>query len=187
MSFMPGLTPLQQGASTFTLTYGSECLPCSHFSVLNRYFPTPAYIINAEEHLTETDRPDLYVTRVNWAADNRSVTFGPVVVFEGKGTTRGADNFAQIKSQLNRYGKSTTDKERVGGVYCVGAKGRKISFWYFKRGDMIEIKPILPSRSGLIVKDTAQMPAELDVIDQAAVIGDYFNFILGNPVPKITR
>ncbi|KAF8756159.1 hypothetical protein RHS01_04982 [Rhizoctonia solani] len=168
MSFMPGLSPQQQGVLADNLTFESR-VNGFWFSVLGQYFPTPAYLINAEEHVTTADRPDLYVTRLDW------------------GQHSGADNFEKIKAQLARYGKSTTDAERVGGVYCVGAKGRKISFWYFKKGDMIELKPILSSRSGLIVKDTAQMPPELDVINEAVTINDCFRFILANPVPTITR
>ncbi|QRW24850.1 hypothetical protein RhiXN_11762 [Rhizoctonia solani] len=186
MSFMPGLSPQQQGVLADNLTFESR-VNGFWFSVLGQYFPTPAYLINAEEHVTTADRPDLYVTRLDWGLNNQSVKFSPVAVFEGKGNTPGADNFEKIKAQLARYGKSTTDAERVGGVYCVGAKGRKISFWYFKKGDMIELKPILSSRSGLIIKDTAQMPPELDVINEAVTINDCFRFILANPVPTITR
>jgi hypothetical protein len=117
------------------------------------------------------------------------VTFIPAAVFEGKGTTPGADNFEKIKAQLDRYGRSTTSTGNVGGVYCIGAKGRKISFWHFKKGDSIELKPIISSSAGsrgeLIVKSTAAMPPELDVLDDAVKINDYFQFILANPTPNI--
>ncbi|KAG8752496.1 hypothetical protein FRC11_008297 [Ceratobasidium sp. 423] len=189
MPLIPNLTPDQRNLLVNRLVPESR-VNGFWIAALGQYFPTPNYLINAEEHVTSAHRPDLYITQLQWAPAPpqapTDVHIIPVAVFEGKGSTS-SDNFSSIRTQLMGYGKATTDAEGIPGVYCIGAKGQKVSFWYFKKGDMIEMKPLLASRTGVIVKDSAEMPPELHVLNDFVAIDNNIRFILNNPSPPITR
>ncbi|KAH7320389.1 hypothetical protein B0J17DRAFT_633755 [Rhizoctonia solani] len=112
------------------------------------------------------------------------VEFTPTLIYEGKGA-QSASNWEHIRTQLDGYGEAVTRNMGIRGVYLMGAKGQYVSFWYYRRGDLIPIKPIRVSRRGPVqIRDEAVLHPAYHVDTGFGNIHTILEFIADNPDPR---
>ncbi|KAG8773882.1 hypothetical protein FRC12_002265 [Ceratobasidium sp. 428] len=145
--------------------------------VFHAFSGPPNYIIKPEVRIDFNHIPDLVISKLLWSAEGLS--FHNVALYEGKGLR--AATWYDIRTQLTGYGRALLPNGKA--VYCIGGMGRHICFWYFKKGDMIEIKPMdIDSRSGVPrIRGSSEMPPQYDIVNDVVAIGKLLNKIVIDP------
>ncbi|KAJ8075686.1 hypothetical protein PM082_021316 [Marasmius tenuissimus] len=101
-----------------------------------KYFPQPDFIIQPEYRVEGVGDADLLVQRQSFASDAVSWTWR--VVYEGK--SQAGDSWEKINTQVIKYPRTALSAGQV--CWCIGAKGRKVRFWRFKKGDSAETRSL---------------------------------------------
>ncbi|KAJ8075622.1 hypothetical protein PM082_021252 [Marasmius tenuissimus] len=145
-------------------------------AILNHYFPQPRFIIKPELRVPNAGDADLVVQSQVFA--NNAVTWTWRVCYEGKAP--GAVTGHSLRSQVAEYPRRAL--ARGAFCWCIGAMGRGVSFWRFKKGDLVEVKPVDLHRGNVRIQNTAaSMPPVYDIVNDQVVIDIIMRHIAQNP------
>ncbi|KAL0060285.1 hypothetical protein AAF712_012927 [Marasmius tenuissimus] len=144
-------------------------------AILNNYFPQPGFIIKPEVRVPNAGDSDLVVQSQAFAGG--AVTWTWRVCYEGKAP--GAETWLNIRSQVSEYPRRAL--ANGAWCWCIGGMGRSVSFWRFRKGDMIDVKPVDVYRGNVRVQDTAGMPPVYDIVNDQVAIDTIMRYIVINP------
>ncbi|KAF8600734.1 hypothetical protein BDV93DRAFT_259091 [Ceratobasidium sp. AG-I] len=139
-------------------------------SILSERFLHPHFIIKPEEK-SAGGRPDLTISYQEFPAAG-GVDWSYHLIYEGKlekNVNISTWRWTKVGKELYDYANALSVNEGQR-VYCVGAIGKRVAFWHFRKGDYLPMKPVSLGETGILIDDRDVLPPIYDICDDAQII-----------------
>ncbi|KAF8756158.1 hypothetical protein RhiXN_11763 [Rhizoctonia solani] len=108
-----------------------SCVNGFWIAVLSKCFPPPRHFVQPNSEVKDSSGVDLLVTKLGFRSSGQAI-YTPIIVFKGEGVDHKKDQKKEnLTDHIRTCAADTTRKHNLRKIWCIGAKGRSVCFYYF--------------------------------------------------------